>query len=120
MQVLTQHQLDIVMSAFIAECEVLYGGKLDEVRLFGSYARGDCGDGSDIDIMVILDMSEDEIKKSLDSICRIASDLDIRYNTTMMPVLRSKKEYEFRKHSYGFCENVEKEGVSKYAGQARS
>ena len=39
----------------------LLGDKLDRVILFGSYARGDFTPESDIDIMVILNCSEEEL-----------------------------------------------------------
>ena len=114
---LAHQQLDTVMSAFIEECKTHFGDKLSDVRLFGSYARGDYCGNSDIDVMVILDMDTDEIRRNRSGICRIASDIDLTYNVNITPVLQSKEEYEQRK-SFGFYRNVELEGVSKYAGQA--
>ena len=114
---LAHKQLDIVMSAFIEKCKTLFGNKLSDVRLFGSYARGDYCGNSDIDVMVILDMDTDEIRRNRSGICQIASDIDLTHNVNIMPVLQSKEEYEQRK-SFGFYRNVELEGVSKYARQA--
>ncbi|MCL2766566.1 MAG: nucleotidyltransferase domain-containing protein [Peptococcaceae bacterium] len=116
MQTLTTQELNTILDIFVEECKALFGEKLSNVRLFGSYARGDHSDDSDIDVMVILDMSEEETRRSLDGVCHIASELDLKYNTAIMPVLVSKGEYELHKDSYGFCRNVEREGVSKYAG----
>ena len=115
MQALEQQQLNIIMNTFIAECKALFGDMLSDVRLFGSYARGDDSAESDVDIMVILDMSDNEVRKCLDSVCHIASELDLIYHTSIMPVLQSKSEYELRKYSYGFYKNVETEGISMYA-----
>jgi len=114
MQAIAQNQLNIVMNAFVVGCKDLFGDRLSDVRLFGSYARGDYNNDSDIDVMVILDMSEEEIRKSLFSVCRIASDLDLEYNTHIIPVLQSMQEYELHKETYGFFRNVEREGVSQY------
>ena len=41
----------------------IYGEYLKTVILYGSYARGDYTENSDIDIMVLLDLSDMEIKK---------------------------------------------------------
>ena len=117
-QALTKTQLNIIINTFVDECSMLFNDKLSDVRLFGSYARGDYSDESDIDVMVILDMNDNEVSNSLDGVCRIASELDLEYNISLMPVLQSKNEYELRKQLYGFCRNVEREGVSKYAGKA--
>ena len=117
MQVLVQNKLNTVMNAFVAGCKELFGDKLSDVRLFGSYARGDYAGDSDIDIMVILDMNEDDVRKSLSSVCRIASDIDLEYNTHIIPILQNMREYELHKETYGFFRNVEREGVSHYAQQ---
>ena len=118
MRALAKHQLNVIMGTLVAECNALFGDKLSDVRLYWSYARGDHNDESDIDIMVILDMSDDELRTSLDGVCRITSELDLKYNITTSPVLMSRREYDMRKQSYGFCGNVEKEGVSLNARQA--
>lgn len=119
MEALAPQQLDTVMTAFVAECKNLFGEKLSDVLLFGSYARGDYHDESDIDVMILLDMSTDETGKQFNGICKIASDIDLAHNVNLIPVLRSKSDYEHRK-SFGFYRNIDTEGVSQYAGQAHA
>ena len=116
MKALIETELNLILDAFVAECAAEFSNKLSDVRLFGSYARGDHSDESDIDVMVILDMSDDETRKCLSRVCRIASDLDLKYNVLISPILRSKSKYDSRKNMYGFCRNVERDGISKYAG----
>ena len=41
----------------------IYGKHLKKVILYGSYARGDYRDDSDIDIMILLDLSDMDIKQ---------------------------------------------------------
>ena len=117
MQALSQQQLNIVLTDYIIECKSVFGDKLYDVRLFGSYARGDFNEESDIDIIIILDMNDIEVRKSLNEICHITSEIELKYFTSISPVLRSKNEYDMQKYTYGFCKNVETEGISKYAGQ---
>jgi predicted nucleotidyltransferase len=117
MQALEQQKLNTVLSDFVADCRTVFGDKLNDVRLFGSYARGDHNEESDIDVMVILDMSDAEVRKGRYDICHIAATLELKYCITISPVLYGKEEYNIRK-TFGFCKNVEVEGVSQYAGQA--
>ena len=117
MQALTQKKLDIVLNDFIYDCNVVFKDKLYDVRLFGSYARGDYNNDSDIDLMVILDMDDNDVRKRRHDICRIAATLELKYGVTISPVLYGKDEFNSRK-TFGFCKNVDTEGVSKYAGQA--
>ena len=118
MRALEQEKLNIVLNSFVDECVDLLGDKLSDVILFGSYARGDFVNDSDIDVMVVLNISEHEIRKYFKQICHIASEIDLQYNVNMIPVLQSKLMYDDLKHSFGFCKNVENEGVSKYVKQA--
>ena len=106
-------KLDNILNDLVSECSITFNAKLSDVRLFGSYARGDYDEDSDIDVMIILDMSDVEARKSLNDICRIVAMLELKYSVTISPVIYGKNEYDTRK-SFGFCKNVEKEGVSQY------
>ena len=49
-----------MLEKYTADVCALYGGHLKEVILYGSYARGDCREDSDIDIMILVDDMDDE------------------------------------------------------------
>ena len=116
MHSLENKKLDNVLNDLVTECRTVFCDKLSDVRLFGSYARGDYNEESDIDVMIVLDMSDAEVRKGRHDVCRIASMLELKYFVTISPVLYGKKEYDMRK-SFGFCKNVETEGVSQYVRQ---
>jgi len=69
--------------------------------------------------MIILDMSDTEINKGRQDVCRIEAMLELKYSVTISPVLYGKNEYDLRK-AFGFCRNVETEGVSQYVRQAHA
>ena len=69
-------------------------------------------DESDIDVMIILDVGDEEMSICLDNACKISSELDLRFNVSILPVLMKKYEYDRLKQTYGFYRNVEVEGVS--------
>jgi len=117
MQTLRQKKLNTVLSDFVAECRAAFNEKLYDVRLFGSYARSDYNEESDIDVMVILNVSATEVRRFRHDICRITVALELKHNATISPVLYGKEEYDSRK-TFGFCKNVEVEGVSQNVRQA--
>jgi len=45
-----------LLDKYIAKIKKIYGTHLQEVILYGSYARGDFKEDSDIDIMILLDI----------------------------------------------------------------
>ncbi len=80
------------------------------VILYGSYARGDNRDDSDIDILVLLDKD----KITYDDRVRIARPLyhlELEADIHISPVLRSRKLWETKHTVTPFYKNVAREGV---------
>ena len=50
--------LNVILKKYVKDIQQLYGNKLKTVLLYGSYARGDFRADSDIDIMILVDLSE--------------------------------------------------------------
>ena len=50
------------LKQYTEEIAKIYGKHLKSVILYGSYARGDYTEDSDIDIMILLDLTDMEIK----------------------------------------------------------
>ena len=78
--------------------------------LYGSYARGDFNEGSDIDLLVLLNQD----KVTYDDRVRIAYPLyDIQYDNGILisPMVCSKAVWENKYAATPFYENVIKEGV---------
>lgn len=70
---------EILKKVYHAAKDVL-GDKLEKVMLFGSYARGDFDDESDIDIFVLADIAQEETNAIWKKIDRAAGDLDWEYD----------------------------------------
>ena len=47
-----------LIEQYVSEIKKIYGTHLRQIILYGSYARGDYGPDSDIDIMILLDISK--------------------------------------------------------------
>ena len=54
---------DCVLAELKRQLRIIYGVKLKRIILYGSYVRNDQDPDSDMDVMVLLDMSDQEIKK---------------------------------------------------------
>lgn len=52
-----------LLTEYVSVLKQLYGAKLKKVILFGSYARGDFGPESDIDIMILWASKIDPFRK---------------------------------------------------------
>ena len=93
----------------------IYGSHLKEIILFGSYARHDNDDESDMDIMVLVDLDDEERKEYRKALVEKITDLSIHYNIIISVI--DNNDYEFKKRvSYvPFYKNVVNEGVWLYA-----
>ena len=58
-----QSQTQDVLIQYVNRIHEIYRRELKAVILYGSYARGDYTESSDIDIMILVDSSEDTIKQ---------------------------------------------------------
>ena len=51
------------IQAFVNQVKEILGKRLKKVILYGSYARGDYNKQSDVDIMILTDLSFEEIEE---------------------------------------------------------
>jgi predicted nucleotidyltransferase len=87
----------------------LYGQRLKEVILYGSYARGEEREDSDIDLVVIL-KGEVILYKEINSIIDVIYDINLKYNILVSVRPISEADFDIPKTS--FLSIVKEEGIS--------
>ena len=107
-----QKEMQNIVITFTNKCKAFFGNKLFDVLLYGSYARGDYNENSDIDVMIILDMDDFEAKKCLEKVCEMAFETDAECDVLLSPIVQSKYVFDKYKDFPGFYYNVIREGVS--------
>lgn len=98
------------LNAFVEKLRQVYGEHLVEVRLYGSRARGDAEEDSDIDVLVILDHVEDfwkELHRIEEIAYTLEADYDYRLIISAFPI--SREEYE--QGESPLLLNVQREGM---------
>ena len=90
----------------------IFGEKMRSVIVYGSYARGDFDEESDIDIAVLLDMPRDEIKHFRADVVSLASRLSLKYAKLVSIVEIPESEYDAYRVVLPFYRNIDKEGVA--------
>jgi len=87
------------------------GERLDKVILFGSYARGDFDDDSDVDIFVLANIPQEEISKWSNSIDGRLSDLWFDYDLLVCIHLTSRAMFDRYFDVMPYYQNVVREGI---------
>ena len=88
----------------------VFGEKLDEVWLFGSYARGDFDAESDVDIMALVDLPKEQLATYRRKVSDLSSDLDLKYDVLLSIKLQDKETFLRFSNTLPFFQNVMKEG----------
>lgn len=99
---------------YLAEIQNIYGSHLKSVILYGSYARGDYREDSDIDIMILVDLANEELESYLDSLSEIGFQYNVKYDIWIMPVVKNIEHFQHWVSAYPFYHNIQKEGVTLY------
>ncbi|MBS1258606.1 MAG: hypothetical protein MAG551_01665 [Candidatus Scalindua arabica] len=87
-------------------------GHLERIIVFGSRARGEAKEESDIDVVALVDKKTSEIERKLEDVA-----YQVMWDHDFKPIISLKvfAESQFNsaiKRGFSFYENVQKEGVS--------
>ena len=107
----TQSQLNTMINQIVVFSKDLFGNKFKNVILYGSYARGDYDEESDIDLMIMVDMQPEELVKYRRQVSSFAAELDMENDVFLAPKLQSLSFFNKWKNAMPFYQNVLKDGV---------
>lgn len=97
-----------VLKEFREETEKLYGKRLKGIILYGSWARGDATEDSDIDVVIVLD-GEVIPGKEIDRMVDIITEINLKHGVLISVYPVSEKNYSTINSP--LLMNVRREGV---------
>ena len=98
------------LNAFVKKVKEKYGDRVERIILFGSFARGDCSEESDIDLLVITSGDRFEMQRNLSG---MAVDILLERGVYISVKAVTTKEYDFmKKINTGFYQSIAREGVA--------
>lgn len=106
-----QKSISEIVYDFSLQLKNLFKGDLSKVILYGSYARGDFQENSDVDVMILVKLPIDEIEKVEESVFDLAFDIEMEYGVHISPVIKNEEQFEYWVDVLPFYRNVRNEGV---------
>lgn len=108
---MTKERIMEIVNAYVNDARIIFGAKLKSVILFGSCARGDYDDESDIDLMILLDVPPQQIPSERKKLRRTADRLDLEYDCVISAAFQSYDVFKTYQEVSVFYSNISKEGL---------
>lgn len=108
---LKMEEIKSVLSVFSEEVQRVLGNNLKKNIVYGSYARGDYNENSDIDIMILTSLQEDVIGTVEDRLYDVTFDFLMEYGVNISVIVKNEEHFKYWLGALPFYDNVERKGV---------
>ena len=103
-----------IIYQFSQQLKDIIGSKLTKVIVYGSCTRGNYNVNSDVDVMILVKMSDNEIKEIANQVYDLAFDMEIDTGVNILPIIKNEEHYEYWLDTLPFYKNIHEEGVIVY------
>ena len=90
----------------------LFGARLENVFLYGSYARGEQDNESDVDILAVVNLPAETLERYESPVLDLAVEVGLRYDALFSVLLQDADGFRKYQKAMPFFANVMREGIS--------
>lgn len=106
----TPEQLNNITGQMVNIYHSVYGNAVSHVILYGSYARGDNNEDSDIDIVAIVRGVRPDLQSRLRIVWEQSADIGLDNDVIVSPTVIPYDEFEAYKNILPYYRNIAEEG----------
>ncbi len=103
--------MTIIITKLCSRIALLFPQSKIEAILFSSYARGDADSGSDIDVLLLVDASRQDISDRNWQIGDLTAELLLDYGVVVSPFVENREYFNRSLQLFPFYSNIKSEGV---------
>ena len=107
----SQKELQKITHRMAGAYQQVYGDAIDQMILYGSYARGNYNEFSDIDLAAIVHGDRITLQKQLRQVWDVSTDLGLECDVIVSPTVIPYDEFEKYKTILPYYQNIDREGV---------
>ena len=107
----SQQEVNRIVRQLCSDLKPLFPQSSMEAILFGSYARGEADAESDIDVMVLVDSSRQDISQKTQEISSVAAGLLLSRGVMVSPIVENRRYFQDNIGLLPFYQNIAREGV---------
>lgn len=106
----TKNQLNLITRQIAKSYRSVYGDSIVAIYLYGSYARGEYDEESDIDIAAIVRGNRRDLQNKLKLVWDASADIGLENDVIVSPSVIPYDEYEAYRQILPYYMNIQKEG----------
>lgn len=106
----TLYQLNFITDEMVKCYCSVFGENIVDIFLYGSYARGDYDEESDIDIAAIVKGKRVDLQNKLKQVWDFSADIGMEYDIVISPIVIPYDEFEQYKRILPYYMNIVAEG----------
>ena len=110
-----KEQLQTVVHDVVSGMSDVLGNKLQSLLLYGSYARGDYNDDSDVDFLALVDAHKKELSQFRRPVSKVASRTGLKHDVMVSITLIDQRTFQQFNKALPFFTTVSREGVNVFA-----
>lgn len=105
-----------ILYLFAKDMQKIFRTDLFQVLVYGSYARGDYTETSDIDVMILVKTKAANIRSYLNAVSDCAFEYLMKYRVDISPIVKNIEQFQYWEECLPYYHNVRKEGIEVHAG----
>ena len=107
----SKNDVKLILNELINSYKEAYGKNLVKIYLFGSYARGDYTEFSDLNIAAIVKADRRNVQDNLKKVWDKTDDLELEYEIIISPTAIPYDDFITYKNILPYYKSIEKEGI---------
>jgi len=99
------------MKKYARQVKQILGETLCKVIIYGSYARGDFTQNSDVDVMVLTTLKDEESSTVSYQLYDLAFDYQMEYGIDIHVIVKNENQFSYWLGALPFYDNINREGI---------
>lgn len=107
----TDDQLKNILNQVAVKAKEVLRDRLRGAYLYGSYARGDYDAESDVDILLLADVPQENLSCYKKPFLHLTSELGLEYDTVITVTLKDAQTFSQYQRAVPFYQTIRQEGI---------
>lgn len=110
--VFQKKELNSIIHDYVSEIRYILGDDYKKAVVYGSYARGEYQEESDIDIAIFTPRKAQDFYLLINEISEITFEYNVKYDVMLSPVFQNINDFYRMLKAVPYFQSIEREGIA--------